>query len=253
MSSVAGAKVYGGASNFSVDISRDDVSWTDYTWPANITISYRDTAINSNIIATCKIYQGDTQWTWTGGPLSGQTTDTVTATATSRLELHFQDTVVSAEVATDPAYFRLNCIVHEPPYHATIPADEELTNGYVTFPITTPDAASYVQDTVVVNKESIVTNCDKNSKMPPATPSINKVFTSGIIPEGMLVMPGAYMQYGSSDSSEDGERITGYTVDGFRNILIDQATYGIIAGNTGVVNGVQTDPNKWYLCKDPFS
>ena len=37
--------------------------------------------------------------------------------------------------------------------NATIPADEELTNGYVTFPITTPDTASYVQDTVVVNKE----------------------------------------------------------------------------------------------------
>lgn len=34
----------------------------------------------------------------------------------------------------------------------TISADAELTNGYVTFPITTPDTASYVQDTVVVDK-----------------------------------------------------------------------------------------------------
>ena len=35
--------------------------------------------------------------------------------------------------------------------------------------------------------------------------------------------------------------------------MIDYETRAIIAGNTGVVNGVQTDPNKWYLCKDPFS
>lgn len=135
--------------------------------------------------------------------------------------------------------------------NVTLSADAEPTNGYVTFPITTPDTASYVQDTVVVNKESIVTNCDKNSKMPPATPSINKVFTSDIIPEGMLVSPDVYMQYGSSALSADGERISGYAVAGFRNILIDKATYGAIAGNSGTIDGVATDPNKWYLCKNP--
>lgn len=133
--------------------------------------------------------------------------------------------------------------------NTTISADSELTNGYVTFPISTPDSASLVPDTVVVNKTSIVTNCDKNSKMPPATLSVNKIFTSNIIPEGMLVSPDVYMQYGSSELSADGRRITGYTVDGFRNLLIDKATYGVIAGNSGTVNGVATNPNKWYLCK----
>ena len=153
LSSVVGAKVYGGASNFSVDISQDNETWSDYDWTAAMTISYRDLDISPNIIATCRVSQGATQWTWVGGPLSGQTTDTVPATEKSRVDLNFSDTDVSAAIATNPAYFRLNCIVHEPPYHATIPADEELTNGYMTFPITTPDTASYVQDTVVVNKE----------------------------------------------------------------------------------------------------
>lgn len=134
---------------------------------------------------------------------------------------------------------------------STISADAELTNGYVTFPISIGDEPRLTQDTVVVNKESIVTNCDKNSKMPPAAVSILKVFTSDIIPEGMLVNPGAYMQYGSSELSADGERITGYTTDGFLNLLIDQATYGVIAGNFGTVNGVATNPNKWYICKTP--
>lgn len=133
----------------------------------------------------------------------------------------------------------------------TISADAELTNGYVTFPISTPDTASLVQDTVIVNKESIVTEQDKNSKMPPATPSINKVFTSDIIPEGMLVSPDVYMQYGSSELSADGRRISGYTVEGFRNLLIEQSTYAVIAGNSGTVNGVATNPNKWYRCKNP--
>lgn len=133
----------------------------------------------------------------------------------------------------------------------TISADTELTNGYVTFPISIGDEPSLTQDTVVVNKESIVTEQNKNSKMPPAAVSILKVFTSDIIPEGMLVPPDVYMQYGSSALSADGERITGYTSDGFLHLLIDQATYGVIAGNFGTVNGVATNPNKWYRCKNP--
>lgn len=252
LSSVVGAKVYGGASNFSVDISQDNENWSDYDWTAKMTIDYRDLDINPNIIAQCKVSQGETKWTWTGGPLSGQTTDTVPANPRSRVEINFNDTDVSAAIATNPAYFRLNCIVHEPPYHATISADEELTNGYVTFPISIGDEPSLTQDTVVVNKESIVTNCDKNSKMPPAAASVLKVFISDIIPEGMLVSPDVYMQYGSSALSADGERITGYTSDdGFLHLLIDQATYGVIAGNFGTVNGVATNPNKWYRCTTP--
>jgi len=50
-------------------------------------------------------------------------------------------------------YWRVNCEAQGKSYHATIPADEELTNGYVTFPISIGDEPSLTQDTVVVNKE----------------------------------------------------------------------------------------------------
>lgn len=48
-------------------------------------------------------------------------------------------------------------------------ADSELTNGYVTFPITTPDTASYVQDTVVVNKPHAFNGTIKKTGQFPAT------------------------------------------------------------------------------------
>lgn len=178
LSSVVGAKVYGGSSNFSVDISQDETSWSDYDWTAAMTISYRDLDINPNIIANCKVSQGATQWTWTGGPLSGQTTDTVPANPRSRVEINFIDTDVSAAISANPAYFRLNCVVHKPPYHATLSADEELTNGYVTFPITTPDTGSLVQDTVVVDKPHSFNGTVKKTGQFPATISQDEILPS---------------------------------------------------------------------------
>lgn len=89
LSSFAGGKVYGGASNFSVDISPDDETWSDYDWTAKMTIDYVDADINPNIIAQCKVSQGETKWTWLFGPLAGQTTDTVPANPKSRVEINF--------------------------------------------------------------------------------------------------------------------------------------------------------------------
>lgn len=62
----------------------------------------------------------------------------------------------------------MNCIVHEPPYRATLSADAELTNGYVTFPISTPDTASLVQDTVVVDKPHAFNGTVKKTGQWPA-------------------------------------------------------------------------------------
>ena len=97
-------------------------------------------------MAQCDISQGQTKWTWIRGALAGQTTDTVPATATSRLQWAGLDTSLAV------GYWRVNCEAQGKSYHATISADTEPTNGYVTFPISTPDTASLVQDTVVVNK-----------------------------------------------------------------------------------------------------
>ena len=52
--------------------------------------------------------------------------------------------------------------------NATISADAELTNGYVTFPISTPDTASLVQDTVVVNKPHVFNGTIKKTGQYPA-------------------------------------------------------------------------------------
>lgn len=180
LSSVTGAKVYGGASNFSVDISQDESTWTDYDWTASMTLSYRDRDINPNILANCNVSNGETQWTWTGAsPFAGQTTDTVPATEKSSIEIDFTDNDVSAAIATNPAYFRLNCIVHEPPYHATISADEELTNGYVTFPISIGDEPSLTQDTVVVDIKENPTEYETSKAIP--VPAMDNSYSANIL------------------------------------------------------------------------
>lgn len=52
--------------------------------------------------------------------------------------------------------------------NTTISADAELTNGYVTFPISTPDTASLVQDTVVLDKPHYFNGTVKNTGQWPA-------------------------------------------------------------------------------------
>ena len=144
LSAVVGDDVKATSINF--EKSADDSTWLSATVAGSI--KYIDTAISGNsALAQCDISQGQTQWTWIRTPLAGQTTDTVPATATSRLQWAGLDTSLGV------GYWRVNCVAQGKSYHATISADAELTNGYVTFPITTPDTASYVQDTVVVNKE----------------------------------------------------------------------------------------------------
>ena len=143
LSAVVGDDVKATSINF--EKSADGSTWQSATVTGNI--NYIDTAISGNsALAQCNISQGQTQWTWIRGELAGQTTDTVPATTTSRLQWAGLDTSLAV------GYWRVNCVAQGKSYHATIPADEELTNGYVTFPITTPDTASYVQDTVVVDK-----------------------------------------------------------------------------------------------------
>lgn len=156
LSSVAGGEVLAGASNLKVEISEDSESWSDYTWTATLMIDYLDTAIHPTaVIARCVVSNGETKWTWKYGEDTGKTFDTVPATATSQLRLAFNDTDVSAAIVDGPRYFRLDCKVQGASYHATIPADEELTNGYVTFPISTLDNAGYAQNTVIVNKPEV--------------------------------------------------------------------------------------------------
>lgn len=54
--------------------------------------------------------------------------------------------------------------------NATISADEELTNGYVTFPISIGDEPTLTQDTVVLDKQHCFNGTVKHTGQWPATP-----------------------------------------------------------------------------------
>lgn len=144
LSAVVGDDVKATSINFEKSV--DDSTWQSATVTG--TVNYIDTAISGNsALAQCDVSQGQTQWNWIRTSLAGQKTDTVPATTTSRLQWAGLDTSLAL------GYWRVNCEAQGKSYHATIPADEELTNGYVTFPITTPDTASYVQYKVAVDKK----------------------------------------------------------------------------------------------------
>lgn len=251
---VAGSDYYGynvPVKTIKVQVSYDGTTWQDATPSTSDIVGYWYDLTVDNRRPKALINMANPQiFNVVFGPDAGKQLTELAWTDKTRIQMN-ANTYASWNITSYPCYLRICAGFQKPNYQEMLSADAELTNGYVTFPISIGDEPRLTQDTVVVNKESIVTNCDKNSKMPPAAVSILKVFTSDIIPEGMLVNPGAYMQYGSSELSADGERITGYTTDGFLNLLIDQATYGVIAGNFGTVNGVATNPNKWYICKTP--
>ena len=159
LSAVVGDDVKATSINF--EKSADDSTWLSAAVTG--TINYIDTAISGNsALAQCDVSQGQTQWTWIRTPLAGQKTDTVPATATSRLQWAGLDTNLAL------GYWRVNCEAQGKSYHATISADAEPTNGYVTFPISTPDTASLVQDTVVVNKPHAFNGTIKKTGQYPA-------------------------------------------------------------------------------------
>lgn len=172
LSAVVGDDIPATSINF--EKSADDSTWQSAAAVAG-NVNYIDTAISGNsALAQCNISQGQTQWTWIRTSLAGQKTDTVPATATSRLQWAGLDTSLAV------GYWRVNCEAQGKSYHATIPADEELTNGYVTFPITTPDAASFVQDTVVVDKPHSFNGTIKKTGQFPETVGEDEINPSTI-------------------------------------------------------------------------
>lgn len=73
------------------------------------------------------------------------------------------------DITSYPCYMRICADFQKPNYQEMLSADAELTNGYVTFPITTPDSASLVQDTVVVDKPHSFNGTIKKTGQWPAT------------------------------------------------------------------------------------
>lgn len=132
--------------------------------------------------------------------------------------------------------------------NTTISADAELTNGYVTFPITTPDTASYVQDTVVVNIEPVSLSATASKAIP--IPAAVKGYTINLPASDLsgaagmkLFAEDIKLYYSALSSDTTGTEISGYNGNcwyvGVYNSS-NQITYG---GYIGTNAGIE---KKWY-------
>ena len=152
---VAGSDYFGynvAAKSIKVQISYDGTTWEDAKPLSDSIIGYwYDLNVDSRRPKALIGMANPTTFNVIFGPDTGTHPTEIPWTDKTRIQMNANQ-YAYWDIKSYPCYMRICANFQKPNYQEMLSADAELTNGYVTFPITTPDTASYVQDTVVVNK-----------------------------------------------------------------------------------------------------
>lgn len=174
----AGSEYFGqnvAAKNIKVQISYDGTTWEDAKPLSDSIIGYwYDLTVDSRRPKALIGMANPTTFNVIFGPDTGTHPTELAWTEKTRIQMNANQ-YAYWDIKSYPCYMRICANFQKPNYQEMLSADAAPTNGYVTFPITTPDTASYIQDTVVVNKEHAFDDTVVQSGRFPAQPDPTKL------------------------------------------------------------------------------